>query len=85
MAAIWLFRERRLDSVSTRGTAISRLLSDVLEVLSSARSQRTARLPSSIITEIHLGGGGCDEAVGAAQVLSEDLATRRGQATGVHP
>jgi hypothetical protein len=85
MAAIWLFRERRLDSVSTHDTAISRVLPDVLEVLSPARSQRTAGLPSRIITEVHFGGGGCDEAVGATQVLSEDLAARRGQATGVHP
>jgi hypothetical protein len=85
VAAGWLLGQGRLECVSTRDTAISSLLSDVLEVLSPARSQRTAGLPPEIITEVHFGGGGCDEAVGAAQVLSEDLATRRGQATGVHP
>ena len=85
VAAGWLLGQGRLECVPARDTAISRLLSDVLALLPNARSQRTARLPSGITTEAHLGGGECDEAVGATQVLSEDLAAPRGQATGVHP
>jgi hypothetical protein len=78
VAAGWLLGEGRLDRVSTRDTAISRLLPDVLALLPNARSQRTAGLPSEITTEGHFGGGGCDEAVGATQVPAEDLAARRG-------
>jgi len=85
MAAGWVLGEGRLEGVSTGEDAFSRLLPDVLEVLSPARSQRTAGLPSEITTEGHFEGGRCDKAVGATQVLSEDLASHRGQATGVHP
>ena len=78
MAAGWLLGQGRLECVSARDTAISRLLSDVLALLPNARSQRTAGLPSEITTEGHFGGGRCDKAVGATQVPAEDLAARRG-------
>jgi len=76
VAAGWLLGEGCLECVSTRDTAIPRLLSDVLALLPSARSQRTAGIPSEVTTEGHFGGGGCDEAVGATQVPAEDLAAR---------
>ena len=83
MAALWLLRERRLDSVSTRDAAISRLLPDVLAILPQAWPQPAARDASDAAASVTLNSGTGSQDTGGNSGLSEDLAAACGEAAGV--
>ena len=85
MAAGWLLGEGRLEPVSTRDTAISSLLPNLLALLPNARSQRAARdapcSPAAVAVALRSPTGARE--TGRTGGYSQNLATARGQAARV--
>ena len=83
VAAGWLLGEGRLECVSTRDTAISRLLPDVLALLPNARPQRAARDAPCSAAAVALRSPTRAYETGRTGGHSQDLAAARRQAARV--
>jgi hypothetical protein len=84
VAAGWLLGEGRLECVSTRDTAIPRLLPGILALLPNAQPQRAARDSPCSAGGVALRSPTRARETGRTGGQSQDLATARGEAARVH-
>jgi hypothetical protein len=84
VAAGWLLGEGRLEGVSTRDAAFSRLLPDVLALLPNAQPERAARDAPCSAAAVALRSAMRAYETGRTGGHSQDLATARGEAARVH-